>query len=386
MRILHTSDWHLGRIFHGVHLTDDQAYVLEQFVRVVGETKPDLVIIAGDVYDRAVPPTDAVKLLSEVISRIILDCRVPLLLIAGNHDSPERLGFGAGLLARQGLFICGRPEDSLTPLVFHDAHGPVYFCLLPYTEPAVVRQTLALPEATDHNGATLSLLKHLTASLPEGARTVAIAHTYVAGGESSESERPLTIGGTAMVDAACFQSFNYVALGHLHQPQQIKTGIHYAGSLLKYSFSEAGHKKSINLVEMDATGETTLEKIFLAPRHDVCRLTGYLKDILTGPVKAANKEDYIMVTLKDTGPTLDAIGKLRSVYPNVLHIERPALFNSGKLHGPRGDHRQIGDMDLFSSFFEQVTGVPLSNAEIRLFAETFDLSYIEESEKAGVLT
>ncbi|MDF9408750.1 exonuclease SbcCD subunit D [Pelotomaculum isophthalicicum JI] len=378
MRILHTADWHLGRIFHGIHLTDDQAYVLEQFVQLAGDVKPDVIVIAGDVYDRAVPPTDAVKLLNEVISRIILDCKIPVLLIAGNHDSPERLGFGTRLLARQGLFISGQPGDNLAPIILQDAYGPVYFCAIPYTEPSVIREALAVPEAADHNSSMLSLLKHCTASIPRGSRTVAVAHAYVAGGESSESERPLTIGGTGMVDASCFQSFNYVALGHLHKPQKTGDGMCYAGSLLKYSFSESSHQKSINFVEMDEAGNITLDKITLSPRRDVRCLEGYIKDILAGPKNGESKEDYIMVTLKDTGAILDAIGKLREVYPNVLHIERPPLLDGGEIHGPRDDHRQISDMDLFSSFFEQVAGVPLTGEEARTFAETVDLFYPKE--------
>ncbi|OPY60273.1 MAG: Nuclease SbcCD subunit D [Pelotomaculum sp. PtaU1.Bin065] len=378
LRILHTSDWHLGRIFHGIHLTDDQAYVLEQFLQVAGDVKPDVIIIAGDVYDRSVPPTDAVKLLDEVISRVLMDFSVPVLLIAGNHDSPERLGFGTRLLARQGLFIIGQPSANLAPIILQDSHGPVYFCPVPYAEPSVVRETLAAPDATDYNSAMRCLLKHYTASLPRGSRAVAVAHAYVAGGESSESERPLTIGGTEMVDAACFQSFNYAALGHLHKPQKTGTGIYYAGSLLKYSFSESPHRKSINLVEMDEAGNINLDKVTLSPRRDVRCLEGYLTDILTAPKNGENKEDYIMVTLKDTGALLDALGKLREIYPNVLHIERPFLLDGGELRGPRGDHRRLSDMDLFSSFFEQVTGVPLNSEEARTFAQTVELFYPKE--------
>jgi len=379
LRILHTSDWHLGRIFYGIHLTDDQAYVLEQFIRVVSDVKPDVILIAGDVYDRSVPPTDAVKLLDEVISRVVMDCKVPVLLIAGNHDSPERLGFGTRLLARQGLFISGQPGDNLAPVIIQDSHGPVYFCPIPYAEPSAVREKLAVPEATDHDSSMRSLIKHFTAAIPPGARTVAIAHAFVAGCESSESERPLTVGGAGTVDASCFQPFHYVALGHLHKSQ--KTGgdhVQYAGSLMKYSFSEANHQKSINLVQMDGAGKTTLEKIPLSPRRDVRCLEGYLKDILAGPKNGENREDYVMVTLKDTGAILDAIGKLREVYPNILHIERPYLFEGGELRGPRGDHRHISEMDLFSSFFEQVTGVPLSGEEAGAFAEIVESFYRQE--------
>ncbi|KKM12407.1 exonuclease SbcD [Clostridiales bacterium PH28_bin88] len=379
MRILHTSDWHLGRIFHGIHLTDDQAYILEQFLQLVNDVKPDVVLIAGDIYDRSVPATEAVKLLDEVLSRIILDHKVPVMLIAGNHDSPERLGFGTRLLAQQGLHVYG--QLNLFPVVLYDSHGPVYFCPVPYVEPPVVRERLAAPDAIDHDRAMRSLVRHLTANIPKGARTVALAHAFVAGGEESESERPLTVGGTGTVDASCFKPFHYVALGHLHQPQHAGgEHIRYAGSLMKYSFSEAAHRKSVTLVEMDGAGNTTFEVIPLSPRRDVRCLDGYLNDILARPRNGENKDDYLMVTLKDSGAILDAMGKLREVYPNVLHIERPYLTEGGDLRGPGGDHRRLGELDLFSSFFEQVTGTPLSVEQTKVFADTVNVLHRQERE------
>lgn len=381
MRILHTSDWHLGRIFHGIHLTDDQAHILDQFVKLVINEKPDVVLIAGDIYDRSVPPTEAVKLLDEVLSRILMDAKVPIILIAGNHDSPERLAFGTRLLALQGLHIVGQPAVNLTPVIIHDSQGPVYFCPLPYADPAVVRDRLSVPDATDHDRAMISMVRHITAPIPFGIRTVALAHAFVAGGKGSESERPLSIGGSGTVEATCFQPFHYVALGHLHRPQDAGSGnIHYSGSLLKYSFSESAHQKSVTMVDMDSSGRVALEKIPLSPRREVRCLEGYINDILSGPQSGENKYDYILVTLKDPGPILDAVGKLRQVYPNVLHIERPHLFDGGELRGPGGDHRRLSEIDLFSSFFEQVTGAELSVEQIRVFTETVELIYRQERE------
>jgi exonuclease SbcD len=381
VRFLHTSDWHLGRIFHGIHLTDDQAHILDQFIKLIHDVKPDAVLIAGDVYDRSVPPHEAVNLLDEVLSRILIDYRVPVIVIAGNHDSPQRLGFGHRLLAGRGLYIVSQINNGLAPVVLQDEHGPVYFCAVPYVEPPVVREKLDAADVHDHDRAMAVLIRHLTDQVPRGARTVALAHAYVTGGEGSESERPLSIGGADTVDAAYFQSFHYAALGHLHKPQS--TGnehIRYAGSLMKYSFSEAKHKKSVTLVEMDARGRTTYETVSLSPRRDVRCLAGYLKDILAGPQNGENKEDYIMVTLKDTGAILDAIGKLREVYPNVLHIERPHITVGGELHGPGGDHRRLGEVDLFASFFAQVTGTEISRAQEEVFADIVEQVYRNERE------
>jgi exonuclease SbcD len=381
MRILHTSDWHLGRIFHGIYLTGDQAHVLEQFVRLAGEAGPDVILITGDIYDRSVPPTEAIKLLDEVLSRILMDCKIPVIAITGNHDSPDRLGFGAGLMARQGLHLIGQLTDKLKPIVFHDPYGPVYFCPAPYAEPPLVRERMLAPDAVNHEQAMSSMIRHLSAPVPEGARRVILAHAFAAGGEESESERPLTVGGSGTVGASLFQPFHYAALGHLHQPQDVGSEhVRYAGSLLKYSFSEASHQKSVTLVEMDGAGKTSYEIISLTPRRDVRRLDGYFADILAGPKNGESRDDYIMVTLRDTGPIMDAIGKLREAYPNVLHLERPCLTAGGELRGPGGDHRRLNEAELFSSFFEQVTGTPLSGEQNKAFAATLEKFYRQERE------
>ncbi len=362
MRILHSADWHLGRIFHNVHLTDDQAYVLDQFVALAKEAKPDVIVIAGDVYDRAVPPPEAVRLLDEVLSRLALDCRVPVIVIAGNHDSPERLGFGERVLARQNLHVAGQVAGEPAPVVVHDGHGPVYFCPIPYAEPAVVRERLAV-EAAGHEAAMAALVARAVATVPAGARKVAVAHAFVAGGAASESERPLAVGAVPTVAAAVFAPFDYVALGHLHQAQEMGGGrIRYAGSPLKYSFAEAGHRKSVTLVELDGAGKATAEKIALRPRRDVRCLEGYLADILAAGERDGQADDYIAVTLRDSGAILDPMGKLRRVYPNVLHriFAAPAAATAT---GPRPDHRRQGEAELFAAFFAQATGQPLSAAE-----------------------
>lgn len=381
MRILHTSDWHLGRIFHGIYLTADQDHVLQQFVQLAGEARPDVILITGDIYDRSVPPTEAIKLLDETLSRILMGHKIPVILITGNHDSPDRLGFGNRLMARQGLHLIGQLTDRLKPVVINDQYGPVYFCPAPYAEPPLVRERLCAPDAVNHEQAMLSLLRHLSAPIPAGARRVILAHAFTAGGEESESERPLSVGGSGAVSASLFQNFNYAALGHLHQPQNVGCEhVRYAGSLLKYSFSEASHRKCVTLVEMDAAGKISTETISLTPRRDVRRLEGYFTDILAGPGNGESRDDYIMVTLRDTGPIMDAIGKLRQVYPNVLHLERPCLTAGGELRGPGGDHRRLNEADLFSSFFEQVTGTPLSGEQNKAFVETLEKFYRQERE------
>ncbi|MBC9784417.1 exonuclease SbcCD subunit D [Heliobacterium chlorum] len=384
MRFLHTSDWHLGRIFHGVHLTDDQAHLLAQFIGLIDDIKPDAIVIAGDVYDRSVPPTEAVKLLDETLSQILMDYKTPVIMIAGNHDSPERLGFGSRLLARQGLHLTGLFDTSLQPVTIMDKHGPVHFVPVPFVEPPVVREKWGLADIANHDQAMAAIIHKATAIIPAGERKVLVGHAYLTGGEKSESERPLSIGGTDMIDFNHFDRFDYVALGHLHQPQSIgKPHIRYSGSLLKYSFSEVNHKKSITLVEMDDTGKTEIQSYSLTPRRDVRRIEGELNNVLRGPRQSESKEDYLLVSLLDTGAVLDAMGRLREVYPNVLHIERPHLSTGGELRGPASDHRKLSEKELFSSFFEQVTGETLTDEQGLVFSDTVEDLFRQKREVAS---
>ncbi len=381
MRFLHTSDWHLGRIFHGVHLIDDQAFVLEQFVKLVSDTRPDAVVVAGDIYDRSVPPTEAVKLLDETLSRILLDYQTPVIIIAGNHDSPERLGFGNRLLERQGLYVVAALAGELGPVVLHDAYGPVYFAPLTYAEPALVRDRWLEVEAVDHDQAMRVMVEHVLHKIPADGRKVAIAHAFIAGGLESESERPLSVGGSGMVNAANFQSFNYTALGHLHNSQQAGgKNICYSGSLLKYSFAESDQQKGINLVELDGQGKATVEVVKLTPCRDVRCLRGNFKDLILGPQLGENRDDYIMVTLEDDQPVIDARIRLKEVYPNVLDFDYSRLKRSGELRGPETDHRKLTEKELFASFFEQMTGQVLTGEQAAEFAKTVDELYREDRE------
>lgn len=371
MRILHTADWHLGRLFHGQHLTEDQAYVLEQFVALVGDVRPELVVIAGDVYDRAVPPPDAVRLLDETLSRIVLGQHTPVLLIAGNHDSPERLQFGSRLLAEQGLHVAGNFTSDPVHLALHDAAGPVHCYALPYAEPSVVRTTLAEEEVHNHDAAMRAALAKIHAMHPPGERSVLVVHAFVAGALTAEdSERPLSIGGTGAVETDCFDGFNFVALGHLHRMQTLAgERLHYPGSLLKYSFSEAEQTKTVSLVELGASGHCTLQHLALTPHREVRCIAGYLTELLERP---AFNRDYLQVTLRDSGAILDAIGKLREVYPNVLDLQRAALLDGGELTGARGDHRKLETAELFAAFFAQATGEELVEEQRAAFVAAVD--------------
>jgi len=324
MRILHTADWHLGRIFFGVHLTEDQAYVLDQFVDLVTETKADAVIIAGDIYDRSVPPVEAVKLLDDTLTRLAFGCKTPVFLIAGNHDSPDRLGFGSRLMTYQNLHVSGSFANICDPIILSDTHGPVYFYPIPYAEPSVIKGEFHIDDSLDHNQGMQTVIRSIRSTFKPDHRNVAIAHAFVRGGIVSDSERPLTVGGTGEVDCACFSGFNYSALGHLHKSQTVYSGsdensigkntnVTYSGSLLKYSFRETEHRKSVSLVTLNKKGRTTIEEIGLSPKRDVRSIKGTLEEIIRGAESDYRREDYLMVTLEDKGALLDAMGKLRDL-------------------------------------------------------------------------
>jgi len=358
MRILHSSDWHLGRLFHQVHLTDDQAYVLDEFVKLAREAKPDVIVIAGDLYDRAVPPPEAVELLDDVLTRLTLELGIPTLAIAGNHDSAERVGFAARLLAERGLHLVGTLAQQGV-ITLADDHGEVDFVAVPYAAPEAVRSAFSDDTVRGHERALEAQLSRL---MPEvaGRRRVAIAHAFVDGASDSESERPLTVGGTGCVSASLFEGFDYVALGHLHRPQQVTPKARYSGSLLPYSFSEAEHEKSVSMVEMAADGSVSVEAIALPTRRSLRVIEGTFDDLLQQP----ESDDYVLARLTDPGPILDAMARLRKVFPNALQIERPALTHGAGGLLPEGqDHRKMQPIDLFETFYEQVTGDPLGEQE-----------------------
>lgn len=372
MRILHTADWHLGRTLHLTPLIEDQAHVLDGFVAIAREERPDVVVVAGDVYDRGVPPHDAVRLLDDVLSRLVLGLGLRVVVIAGNHDSPDRLGFGSRLLERGGLVVAGLPRADPVVVGLRDGHGPVHLVALPYLEPVRAREILADEEIRGHDRALRSLLGRARAAAPPGRLLVA-AHAFVAGGEASESERPLSVGGAGSVGADAFAGFAYAALGHLHRPQTVAGSLRYAGSLLTYSFSEIGHRKSATLAEIDGRGGCVLREIPLTPLHEVRELRGRLAAILEAGGADPRKEDYLRVVLEDRVPILDPMGKLRQVYPNVLELTRalPAA-PPGSTQGEARDRRELGEVELFEAFYREVSGEEVGAEQRRELASLVD--------------
>ena len=386
MRLIHTADWHLGRLFHGVHLTADQADVLEQLVALVREVRPHAVLVAGDLYDRAVPPTEAVDLLDHVLSEIVLGLGVAVVAIAGNHDSPARVDFAAGLTRERGLHLVGRPRPEGARLVLADKHGPVHVLALPFADAALARHAYGEADLHDQQAVVATGVARALASTPADERRVLVTHAFVAGGEPSESERPLTaVGGADQVAAGTFAGFDYVALGHLHRPQQAGAAtVRYAGSLLKYSFAEHDHRKSVSVVDIGSPGSAegdagaagrarvAVEQVELRPPREVRRLEGSFDDLLARGRDDPRRDDYVLAVLRDRGAVIDPIARLREVYPNTLAVERPELLREGRAGRRRPDPRRVSEAQMFADFFTYVTGEPPTAAQAAAFAETVD--------------
>lgn len=350
MRILHTADWHLGKLFYGEYLTDEQAYVLlTQFLPLLKEEKIDAVVLAGDVYDRSLPPAEAVELFDEVATKVTAELQIPFFVISGNHDSAARLSFGSRLLEEQGLYLFGQLERLKGPVFLEDQFGPVAFVPLPYAEPAAVRHYLAEDAIHTHEEALAGLIARQTAALDPKLRSVCIAHAFVAGGISGDSERPLSIGGTDQVDSSLFFPFTYTALGHLHGPQQVtKPTIRYAGSLLKYSFGEEKQKKGAVLVDMDGRGQVATSFFSWTSRRDVRIVRGTFEEIRERPDDRT--DDYILARVEDVQPILDGMGKLRQKYPHVLAMETPNRNLQAIADTRNFNVRQMSAQELFRDF------------------------------------
>lgn len=382
MKILHSADWHLGRYLHGVSLIDDQRYVLDQFVALAAAEHVDAVVIAGDIYDRSVPPAEAVALLDDVLARLVVEASIPVVVIAGNHDSAERIGFGGRILEKHRLIVRGGLDD-ISPVIFEDDHGELAIFPLPYVEPTFARALEGGESINDHQGAVAHLLSRMKASMNPDRRHILVGHAFVAGGSESESERPLSVGGSGMVTAATFDAFDFVALGHLHRPQSlVGERVHYSGSLLKYSFSEADHCKSVSLVDVGADGAVSIRQESLAPRRDVRIITGTLAELLEHPGPAETREDYLCAQLTDTTPVLDPMARLREVYPNILELQFVRKMGGNAAARADGDHRQRRPEDLFRSFYREMTGEDISEAAISVFSETAE-PIVRAREEAG---
>jgi exonuclease SbcD len=363
MKFIHTSDWHLGRQFHNVSLLEDQQAVLEQLIKYIEDNPVDAVVVAGDVYDRSVPPTVAIELLDRVVNRICTELKTPMILISGNHDGAERLGFGSEQMKNAGLHIISNFDDMLSPvLITTKSAGEVALYGMPYNDPEQVRFAYQEPVST-HDEAHKLLVEKITEQFQPEQKNVLVSHCFVDGAIESESERPLSIGGSDRVSHEHFLGFDYVALGHLHQPQ--KKGeeyIRYSGSLMKYSFGEQNQKKGFTLVEINENGFASAEHVELIAPHEMRIIEGELEQVIEKGKTDPKNEDYLLVRLMDKHAILNPMEKLRAVYPNVLHLEKP-----GMLIGVEQEMAQAklarSEIDMFRDFFREAQDSQLSKEQ-----------------------
>ncbi|HKA91114.1 MAG TPA: exonuclease SbcCD subunit D [Haliangiales bacterium] len=350
MRIVHTADWHLGKRLCEVSLLDDQSHALDQLVAVCHDERPDALILAGDIYDRAVPPVEAVELFSDFLRRVAGELGVPVVAISGNHDSPERLGFGAELLAGSNVHFVTRPQPE--PIVLQRRRREVHIYALPYVLP---------DPGQGHDGAVRSALAPYRDARRErsGDAAVLVAHLFADGGiETVDSERPIVIGGASRVEAPTLAGWTYVALGHLHRPQPVygREDIRYAGSLLKYSVAEADHEKGVTLVET-ILGRAVARPLRLTPRRDLVRIAGSFDQLMHDARFAAAEDAYVEATYTDAGYVVEAAPRLRARFPHLLQAvpQRLAQVLAGGVAPARPPERAG---DLLADFWRYVEGDP----------------------------
>ena len=371
MKLLHTGDLHIGKRIFELSMLEEQKHVLQQILRIAKEEKVEAVLIAGDVYDRSVPATEAVELLDEFLTELV-EADIKVIMISGNHDSPERVGFASKILERQGLHIAGTYDGTLKKVILEDEWGELEIVCLPFVKPGIVGEK----NCADAVKAVLKKEEE------KRGRRILVTHYFVTGpgGKSpllSESETMIDVGGIDNVPVNALDGFDYVALGHIHKYQQIgKEPVYYAGTPLKYSFAEAGSEKSVNIVELCEKGNCKVSRRVLQPIHEMRCIKGKLKDLISPEVVHAqdvSPEDYIQATLTDKEELIDPIGTLRSVYPNTLQIllEKNVSSDAEKMESRL--HKEIkGLEELFADFYELLTGEVLNEKQERIVREIME--------------
>lgn len=365
VRLLHTSDWHLGLHLHGRSLIDDQAFALDRLLDLIDDTQPHALLISGDIFDRAFPPEAAVSLLDRFLNEAAGRRRLPIVMIPGNHDSCERLGFASGLLRDRGVTIFSRVEDAFEPVTIHGDDGAeVSIHGIPFVEPVVIARALGRAELETPDLAIGALCREILTRNPSKRPAVLLCHAFVAGGECSDSERGIFIGGSSLVHARAFEGFAYTALGHLHKPQLAgNASVRYSGSLLPYSKSEIARDKSVYEIHIGASS-VEVKPHRLEQLHRMRFIEGELQTLLTAASQDPSSDDYIFASYTDTGAVLDARAKLLAFYPNLLNVSRAQAFMpASQPANTRREYEKVSELDLFADFFQEATGSELQAAE-----------------------
>lgn len=376
MKLMHISDLHIGKRVHEYSMIDDQRYILHQIVNIAVSQKVSGILLAGDIYDKSIPTVEAVELFDEFITSLA-EQKIVVMAIAGNHDSPERIDFGRRIMGQQDVHLAGEYQGRLQEVILQDEYGAVSVYLMPYIRPGVVNRYLGTSCMTFDEGVAAAIA---AAKVDRNGRNILVAHQFVTalGQETQRSDSETkSLGGTDNVDFSHFDDFDYVALGHIHRPQRIgRDAVRYSGTPLKYSFSEANHQKSVVIVELKEKGEVSLSYEKLEPKRDMKEIRGTLAKLKSGACyQDVPKESYVHITLTDEELIIDAIGKVREVYPNVMQLdfarnERVEEKTANRLSGQ--DLQEQTPLELFADFFAMQNQVKMSDGQRRIFQDIME--------------
>ena len=372
MKLIHLSDIHLGKRVNEFSMLEDQAHILKKILAVVDEEKPNGVLIAGDVYDKSVPSTEAVQLFDDFLVRLA-ERKLPVFIISGNHDSPERLSFANRLIDAVGIHLAPVYNGVVEPITLSDEYGPVNVYMLPFIKPAHVRGFFPDTEIAGYSDAVAAAIGRM--NIDKTQRNVLITHQFVTGAQRSDSEE-LSVGGTDNIGAEVFCDFDYVALGHIHGPQNMDSGrIRYCGSPLKYSFSEAAQQKSVTVAELKEKGALEIHTVPLIPRRDMVELKGSYQQLTLREFyeNTTYQEDYTHITLTDEEDIPDAVAKLRAVYHNLMKLDydNTRTRHSAAISGAENVETR-SPIDLFAEFYELQNGLPMSAEQTELVASLIE--------------
>ena len=367
MKLIHLSDLHLGKRVSEFSMLEDQRYILEEILRIIDGERPDAVLIAGDIYDKPVPPAEAVGLFDDFLVRLARR-ETQVFIISGNHDSPERIAFGARLMDRSGIHLSPVYDGHVEPVALEDEHGTVNIYMLPFLKPAHVRRFFPEEEIDSYTDALRTAVRAM--EIDPAARNVLVTHQFVTGAARCDSE-DISVGGTDNVDVTAFDGFDYVALGHIHNPQQVvRETVRYCGTPLKYSFSEAGHEKSVTVAELGEKGDISIRTAPLIPLRDMKEFRGSYEDLTRRSFyeNTTWREDYTHITLTDEEDIPDAVGKLRVIYRNLMKLDydNRRTRSGGEILGS-GQVEKKSPLELFSELYEKQNNQPMTE-EQRAFA------------------
>ena len=363
MRFAHISDLHIGKRLHEVSLLDDQAYILEEIRKILRDGKPDAALIAGDIYDKSAPSAEAVRLFDDFLSGLASDGQ-SVFVISGNHDSAARVAYGGRIMERSGVHLSAPAyEGGVRPVTLTDGHGPVDIYLLPFIKPVHVSLVFPAEKIESYTDALCVAVEKMP--IDPKRRSVLVAHQFVTGAVRSDSEE-VSVGGLDNVDAAVFAPFSYVALGHIHRPQNIGSPrVRYSGTPLKYSFSEAGDEKSVTMAELDGKGEVSLRTVSLTPKRDLREVKGTYEELMKKEnYEGTATEDYLHIVLTDEEDVPDAMRKLKTVYPNVLRLDYDNVrTRSGAVVEAAPETEEKSPLALAEEFYALQNGRPMSGAQ-----------------------